>query len=105
MSYQRELRVCQTSDIPLGESRVFTVEERQVAVFHTADDKFLAVQDRCPHANYSLAEGFLGARTLMCKQHGWKFELANGRCVHDPAYRIRVYEVRIQDGELYLRLI
>ena len=50
--------VCKTSDIPMGEARMFVVNELSIGVFNVAG-KFLAINDHCPHAGASLAHGIV----------------------------------------------
>ena len=50
--------VCKTTDIPLGEARMFVVIELFIGVFNVAG-KFLAIDDHCPHAGASLAHGIV----------------------------------------------
>jgi len=50
--------ICQTTDIPKGEARMFVVEETPVGVFHI-DDNFFALHNECPHSGASLAHGFV----------------------------------------------
>lgn len=102
----RESEICcgPVETIPSGEGRAFVVGERTIAVFRISDGTFYATQDTCPHANASLAEGLLGAVTVICPRHGWKFNLKTGACQHDPAYRIRTYPVRVEDGQIIVTL-
>jgi UDP-MurNAc hydroxylase len=50
------------------------------------------VQRRCPHRNADLAAfGLIDGDELVCTLHGWRFDLATGRCLtaSDQPVRIR----------------
>ena len=49
------------------------------------------VQRRCPHRNADLAVfGEVEDATLTCTLHGWRFDLATGRCLTAADHPIRV---------------
>ena len=90
--------------IPTGSGRAFVVDSRTIAIFRTADGALYATQNGCPHANASLAEGLLGAQTIICPRHAWKFNLKTGACINDPDYCIRTYPVREEAGEIFVTI-
>lgn len=48
------------------------------------------VQRRCPHLKADLTRfGIIEDDTLTCQLHGWKFDLANGRCLTSAGHEIR----------------
>ena len=54
------------------------------------------VQRRCPHRNADLSVfGEVEDATLTCTLHGWRFDLATGRCLTAADHPIRV---RRRDG-------
>ena len=65
--------------IPLGQGRCFIVGRQEVAVFRTRDGRIFAVENRCPHRQGPLAEGVIGADTVICPLHGHKFNLMTGQ--------------------------
>lgn len=80
---------------------------RPLAVALVGDDVF-CVDDVCPHAGAALHDGWCEGREIVCGQHGWSFDLADGSgrtiagldVVVHPA-RIRgdgVVEVDLPDG-------
>jgi nitrite reductase/ring-hydroxylating ferredoxin subunit len=105
--------VCRHGDLADGASRVVQVGHIRVAVFRRGDD-YVAVRDICPHHGAPLAHGRLRGTCipsevgefnyrrpgefLRCPWHGWEFELATGRAVHDEHIRVAVYPVR-RDGD------
>ena len=48
------------------------------------------VQRRCPHLKADLSRfGIVDGNTLTCQLHGWKFDLASGRCLTSVGHEIR----------------
>jgi UDP-MurNAc hydroxylase len=48
------------------------------------------VQRRCPHLKADLTRfGIIDDSTLTCQLHGWKFDLASGRCLTSVGHEIR----------------
>ena len=47
-------------------------------------------QRRCPHLKADLTRfGVIDGSTLTCLLHGWKFDLASGRCLTSTGHEIR----------------
>jgi len=81
-----------------------TVGDTRVAVFRVADEVF-AIADRCSHAEASLAEGEVYGTDVECPRHGSEFDLRTGEPISLPATQpVAVYEVTIEDGNVYLFL-
>jgi nitrite reductase (NADH) small subunit len=92
------------SEIPEGEGRVFAVGDCRLAVFHTRGGNVFATQAECPHKKGPLADGLLGAATLVCPLHEWKFDLTTGKSLNGSC-DIRVYPVeKNESGELTVEL-
>lgn len=89
--------------IPVGEGRAYRVGGKTVAVFRPRDGRLYALDNRCPHRAGSLADGIVGGGAVICPLHGWKFELASGRCLNESA-RVRSYPVVLMDGRMILLL-
>jgi len=95
--------VVRVGEIPEGEGRTCTVGDRSVAVF-LAGGKYYALDDRCPHMGDSLGLGEVHGETIVCPQHLWVFNLADGSCVDSSTLHAETFEVRIHDGEIQVRI-
>ncbi len=69
------------------------------------DGRIHATHDTCTHGHASLADGFIVDDGLIeCPLHQGTFDIASGRAVGLPCVEdIRVYEVRIEDGKVFLK--
>ena len=84
-----------------GRPRVFKRPPLQVALFRVGERVF-AVDNRCPHEGYPLAEGKVdGACVLTCNWHNWKFRLEDGECLLGGDH-VRAYPARVQDGHVWV---
>jgi nitrite reductase/ring-hydroxylating ferredoxin subunit len=93
--------------IPCGEVQngpaVFKHPPKQVAVFQVAGNIY-AVDNRCPHEGYPLAEGRVDDNcVLTCNWHNWKFQLSDGACVLGSD-DVRSYGTKVEDGYVWIDL-
>lgn len=67
-------------------------EQSDVAASIQIDDWVL--QRRCPHLCADLARtGEVADGVLTCTRHGWRWDLASGRCLTAPGHRIRAERI------------
>lgn len=99
------LHICSLNDLTEDEGlRVDTVAP-PIALFRTANDQVFAIDDTCTHQDASLAEGWVEDCRVECPLHASSFSLLSGEADQPPAVRgIRVHEVEVVDGEVYVKL-
>ena len=85
-----------------GRGRRVRVDDVDVAVFRFGDRLF-AIADACPHMGASLADGVVVRGRVVCHWHGWTFDLQTGQGDQRPWACAAVYEVRVDDGQLWLK--
>jgi nitrite reductase/ring-hydroxylating ferredoxin subunit len=63
---------------------------------------FRGVQRACPHQKASLMDAMVMANGTMlrCALHAFTFRLSDGKGVNCPGFRLKLYEVKEQDGIL-----
>lgn len=89
-----DITLAPLSAIPAGEGRSFEIAGVTIAVFHTRDGQIFAAQGKCPHRGGPLADGLIGAGTVICPLHSWKFDLRTGQS-STAACAIKTYPVRL----------
>lgn len=99
------IRIGTVDDI--GEGEAITVEvpgaPDTIAVFHSDNGAFYALNDTCTHEEASLADGWIEGDEVECPLHSSRFCLSTGevRCL--PATRNTVaHRVEVVDGEIWL---
>jgi nitrite reductase (NADH) small subunit len=95
--------IARVSDIPIGRMKAFTLGDRTIALYHTADG-FFATDNRCPHRGGPLAEGDLLGNEITCPWHLWGFDVVTGVCSGNPDIRVTAHEVRVEDDRIMVRL-
>jgi len=64
-------------------------------------------QRTCPHLNSSLADAKIvdNGTKLRCSAHIYTYRLSDGKGVNCPGVRLKVYEVKRENGTLFARPI
>jgi 3-phenylpropionate/trans-cinnamate dioxygenase ferredoxin subunit len=64
-----------------------------------------ALEDRCSHENYPLADGELEGKRLTCMHHGATFDATTGRATGLPAIRpVRTFPVEVRGGDILVQV-
>lgn len=96
------VKVCPVTALPAEGAIEVKVEGRAVAVVRSGG-RVYAIDDRCSHAEVSLAEGEVYDGTIECWLHGSCFDLRTGEPTNPPATRpVDTYQVRVEDGDVYV---
>jgi nitrite reductase (NADH) small subunit len=93
------VRITSCVNIPLREGRSIRIGSREIAIFNLGD-RFLAVENRCPHKGGPLSEGIVSGNVVVCPLHAWKVSLECGR-VSKPADAqacVKTYPTRVEAG-------
>ena len=83
--------------VQITEGRPMRVDigERAFAVGRVGD-RFFAVDNACPHAGWSLGNGSLEGKRLVCSLHGWNFDVFTGECMLSGD-KLGTYPVRVEN--------
>lgn len=95
--------VCRVDELAEGESRMFEVANKLVAIFRQ-EGKYFAIDDTCPHMGDSLSQGFVENGIVTCPWHAWRFRLADGAWADNPRIKIGSYPIRVMDGEIQVQI-
>jgi nitrite reductase/ring-hydroxylating ferredoxin subunit len=68
-------------------------------------DGFRGVERSCPHQQRSLHDAFLqgGDSMIRCRWHNYVFRLRDGKSVNCPGYKLKVFDVKRENGALLAR--
>jgi nitrite reductase (NADH) small subunit len=104
MTEYRWVRISSCDSVPVREGRAVQLAEREIALFNLGD-RFLAVDNHCPHRGGPLADGIVSGASVVCPLHAWKIDLERG-CVERPAAAgascLAIYPVRVEEGTILL---
>lgn len=102
-SNHRWIRLTHAGNIPLREGRAVEMDGHEIAVFNLGD-RFLAVENRCPHRGGPLSEGIVSGGAVVCPLHAWKVCLEDGTITKPASERACVasYPTRVEDGVVWV---
>ena len=81
------------------------LEGEGIVIFKTRSG-YRGVQRSCPHMQATMMNAELIANDTMirCPLHVYTFKLSDGKGVNCPGFKVRVYEIKEENGALYGRL-
>jgi nitrite reductase (NADH) small subunit len=99
------VRIAYCRDIPLREGRAVKIRNREIAIFNLGE-RFLAVENRCPHKGGPLADGIVSGTTVVCPLHAWRMSLETGKGVNGPSASscVETFPTRVEGGVILLDL-
>ena len=84
--------------------RVITGAGHAIAVF-AHEGRFYALDNRCPHMGFPLAQGTVQEGLLICHWHHARFDLASGDTFDLFAGNTPRFETLTEDGEVYVAMV
>jgi len=105
MTERQWIRVAACDSIPLREGRQAVIGGREVALFNLGD-RFLAVDNRCPHRGGPLADGIVTSGAVVCPLHAWRVSLETGG-VQRPAAEtacVRTYATKVESEIVWIEV-
>lgn len=99
------VRVAKEEDLWEGELLEVGSGRDTAIVIRLPGGEVRAYQGICPHQETLLADGDVDVERgiLTCSSHLWQFRLSDGTGVNPASCRLARYDVRLQDGYVYLR--
>jgi nitrite reductase (NADH) small subunit len=98
------IRITRAENVPQREGRVLTLGSRPVALFNLGD-RFVALENRCPHNGGPLADGIVGGTSVTCPLHNWKICLDSGQVTkpcNPGTASVETFPVKVEDGIIFL---
>jgi len=111
------IEVSKIDELKDGTMKAVIVEGREILLARV-EDKYYAVDGRCPHMKGDLSQGKLEGTVVTCPLHGSQFDISNGRVVRwlkgglmskvgkafKPSKGVAVYPVKLQDGKVLVEI-
>lgn len=93
-----------SDEISEGDSRPLKLDGHRIALVRH-EGKIYALEDRCPHADATLAFGMVGNGAIACPWHFAQFKLQTGKVLNGPTCEnIKTYTVRETGEVIEIRL-
>jgi nitrite reductase/ring-hydroxylating ferredoxin subunit len=117
-----EILVCREHELADGAVRIVRTGELEIALIRHGG-KYFAYRNLCPHQGGPACEGIRVPRVvdridadghylgqtyddsdmhIVCPWHGYEFHLSDGVNVCNPRLRLKKFEVRERDGQVYV---
>jgi Fe-S cluster biogenesis protein NfuA/nitrite reductase/ring-hydroxylating ferredoxin subunit len=89
----------------LEEKKIFaTTLASQNIILIRQDAAITCFSDACAHMGLTLRDGAVKDNALECAHHGFRYDLASGRCQDAPDLSLIAHAVRIVEGQVEVRL-
>jgi nitrite reductase/ring-hydroxylating ferredoxin subunit/alkylhydroperoxidase/carboxymuconolactone decarboxylase family protein YurZ len=93
------LDVCALTALPVEQAVKYVAATRPLLLYRQGEE-VRAFKAYCTHQGMELMpSGIAGAR-VTCRQHGWQFELPEGRCSRGPGQPLEALPVRVAGGRV-----
>ena len=100
-----KIRITRAENIPVREGRSVRIGDDELAIFNLGDDRFVAVDNACPHRGGPLCDGIVSGETVVCPLHGWKISLETGHVLKpNVCVRVTTYPVSVEDGVIAVEI-
>jgi phenylpropionate dioxygenase-like ring-hydroxylating dioxygenase large terminal subunit len=101
--------VCLSSEIGKEAAQARVVDNRRLVVWRDGEGDVHVWDDCCPHRGAQLSTGLVSGGLLMCRSHGWRFDV-NGQVVRPvsstfcrEASYASVYDALESEGVVWAR--
>jgi nitrite reductase (NADH) small subunit len=92
------------TEIPRRGARCVVTPQGRIAIFRTMDDKFFAIEDRCPHKDGPLSQGIVHGNAVTCPLHNWVISLETGTALGADKGSVNTIPLRQDGDKLYIAL-
>jgi nitrite reductase/ring-hydroxylating ferredoxin subunit len=98
------LPVADIGDLDPGTRTLRVMLQGEAVCLYDVNGRVCATQDKCPHGNASLSEGYVEDGTIECPLHQGVFDIATGKPLCPPVTTdLKRYEVKVEGATIYLR--
>lgn len=98
------VRLARESELPsANEAKEFPCGDKVICVANV-NGEFSAMDNVCLHRGGPLGQGVVEKGKVVCPWHGWVWDPKTGQAAHNPAARIAVYPMKIENGEVWVEI-
>jgi nitrite reductase/ring-hydroxylating ferredoxin subunit len=115
----RKFDAAGVDEIEIGDCKILKIEGRSIGIYYDGK-KYFAIRNVCPHEQAELCKGKITGTTLpskpheyiygmegevlVCPWHGWEFNVNDGTCLGDPKYKVKTYEVSVENNRVMVQI-
>lgn len=86
-----------------GQAAEVKVGDKAVALFNVGGT-FYALTNLCPHRGGPLGQGFVEGSQVSCPWHNYTFDVTTGENVVNAELKVPCYDVKVEDGRVFVRV-
>ncbi len=96
--------IATTSQLDDREAFEVLVDDLVIAIYKV-EESFYATSGICTHAHAKLCEGYVEGDVVECPLHAGRFHIPTGKAIGAPVTEdLKVYPVRVESGDIFIRL-
>jgi nitrite reductase (NADH) small subunit len=98
------IKLTNKSELPaVNQAKEFPCGDKVICVANV--NGILAAMDNvCLHVGGPLGEGTIEAGKVVCPWHGWQYDPRTGEAAHNPAAKVAVYPLKMENEEVWIEL-
>jgi nitrite reductase/ring-hydroxylating ferredoxin subunit len=96
-------RIAAVDELPPGKGMEALVGDRAIALFNV-DGQFFSIANRCVHRGGPLGQGYVEVSTVTFPWHAWMFDVKSGCNVVNGDMKVASFEVKVEDGQVFVRV-
>ncbi|WP_134699558.1 nitrite reductase small subunit NirD [Ammoniphilus sp. YIM 78166] len=97
-----QIKIGELDDFIENVGKVVEVQGHSIAIFRLAENRFRAVENRCPHKQGPLAEGIVSGEYVFCPLHDWKIGLQDGKVQAPDHGCVQKFDVAVEKQGVYI---
>lgn len=98
------VKLTNTCELPAeNEAKEFSLGERVICIANV-NGTVTAMDNVCLHRGGPLGQGVIDRGKLVCPWHGWEWDPQTGQAVHNPAAKLMVYSLKMENGDVMIKL-
>ncbi len=91
--------VAKISEVPNFGKKVVSVSGREILLVNVKGIVY-AVENECPHQGSPMSAAVVKDGYISCPRHGYRFNLADGRCAEHPEFVLATFPVQLVGDEI-----
>ncbi|MDH3493168.1 MAG: Rieske (2Fe-2S) protein [Acidobacteriota bacterium] len=88
--------------VPEGRGATVQLKDGSELALFNVGGKLHAIENFCSHKGFPLADSRLYGGIVECDLHGWRFDVATGKCFTKSSCSLESYEVAVKEGWIYV---
>src|SRR5215469_4066321 len=98
------LRIASESELPLNnEAKEFLCADKVICIANV-NGVFSAMDNVCGHRGGPLGQGMVEKGKVVCPWHGWAWDPKTGQAAQNPAAKIAIYPMKIENEEVWVEI-